>query len=723
MWPTPEGGGTRPADASLAAAAREASPRPSSSRQTSPTGSARRSRWRAFSGSSYSKRANLADTKRRRRWGLTLRSTLAKLTSGVVKKSTISASKAMKADPASDRVGQPASEPAKNASARSERKAASRQQSAKADVVAATDAVASAGAPANPAPNLRPTASMLSHRASQGGAAAATLPAAPHLTVPDSQPKAARSGGKRAKLADGASLKKRRRAADAAVDSLCATCANPPPGPRPPPAAAAPSKPSVAAPSKPVAAAPKPLQATRSSPRLGAASAPPSDLKPQQPPELDSLPLAAQKPPRPASTSMLSPRPANPAPNLRPTASMLSHRASHGGAAVERGEVGSAPPKAVARPTKDAAPNLRPTASMLSHRANKGGAQPAQPSQTSPRAPASGSAAMQPVRGAPASPRLAARSAALPPASALPSASAKASAKASAERCDRCDGPHPSAVCPHYKKSRGNHPDEQKGSGLRGLGAPSRKLLLRRGRVASQPGDGSCLFHSLRHGLLQLDGRGGKVPSSQGLRAELAGWIARNANTKLAETPLSLWVKWDSGLSTREYASRMSRRGWGGGIEMAACSHVMACSVWVYEERRSGSGRAFERISAFDAPGGRGGDKGRVIHVLYRGSCHYDAYQPEGAELSEALSRAAAHGQRSASAPPARHSSALAQAHGRGQGHTPQPRQPLHSPIFKRGGGNSPGHSGGRRSGGAYGGGRGGGGGRRHGGGGGQWRR
>jgi len=69
------------------------------------------------------------------------------------------------------------------------------------------------------------------------------------------------------------------------------------------------------------------------------------------------------------------------------------------------------------------------------------------------------------------------------------------------------------------------------------------------------------------------------------------------------------------------YASRMSVSGWGGGIEMAACSRMNKVNVHVYEaDRRSGG---YKRISCFDYRGAH-----TTVHVLYRGGVHYDALVP-----------------------------------------------------------------------------------------------
>ena len=82
--------------------------------------------------------------------------------------------------------------------------------------------------------------------------------------------------------------------------------------------------------------------------------------------------------------------------------------------------------------------------------------------------------------------------------------------------CDRCDGKHETARCPHFKKERDKHRDAQKGKGPE-MGAPGGNFVLRRARVVPQPGDGSCLFHSMSYGL----GSG----SASSLRREIGRFI------------------------------------------------------------------------------------------------------------------------------------------------------------------------------------------------------
>merc|ERR1719296_84636 len=141
------------------------------------------------------------------------------------------------------------------------------------------------------------------------------------------------------------------------------------------------------------------------------------------------------------------------------------------------------------------------------------------------------------------------------------------------------------------------------------LGRDSEKVV-RRGQVYPQPGDGSCLFHSLCFGLTKQAGFPHK--NAPRLRQELMDFITRNVKLEIAGDTLEEWIKWDTASNVREYTSRMRHSGWGGGIEMAACSILHQINVHVYEGRRRGE---FERISCFDAPK----RTQRTINVLYKG--------------------------------------------------------------------------------------------------------
>eukprot|EP01036_Dinobryon_divergens_P028311 gene28311-37242_t len=174
-----------------------------------------------------------------------------------------------------------------------------------------------------------------------------------------------------------------------------------------------------------------------------------------------------------------------------------------------------------------------------------------------------------------------------------------------------CDGKHETDDCPYYKKKREDHPDAQR-NGTHKLGGTSLLPggLIMRAKVMRQPGDGSCLFHSMSYGL------GSGINASR-LRSEICTFIQNNPELKISDTPLKDWVRWDSGSSVSEYARTMSRGSWGGGIEMACLSQLKGCNVHVYERSALG----FKRISAFDHPDNP--QSKPVVRVLYCGGIHY----------------------------------------------------------------------------------------------------
>jgi len=191
----------------------------------------------------------------------------------------------------------------------------------------------------------------------------------------------------------------------------------------------------------------------------------------------------------------------------------------------------------------------------------------------------------------------------------------KAPAKSGTGPCDKCDGPHDTDACPHFKKSRDKHKDAWDRYGKDGAGADggAGQHVVRSAKVVSQPGDGSCLFHSLAYGL--------RFSSAGKLRAEIADYIAANPTAEVADNPIKDWVLWDSGLDTTSYARSM-RAGsrWGGAVELAICAKVHRVRVDVYERSRAG----FVRISSFEGDGGPGAG---TVNLLYGGRVHYDALQ------------------------------------------------------------------------------------------------
>jgi len=105
--------------------------------------------------------------------------------------------------------------------------------------------------------------------------------------------------------------------------------------------------------------------------------------------------------------------------------------------------------------------------------------------------------------------------------------------------CDKCDGKHATEKCPFFKKERDTHPDAQKNF-YQKLGGGKSSLpgqMITRANIIRQPGDGSCLFHSMSYGL------GGDANATK-LRAEICAFITANPDFKICETPLSDWIKW-----------------------------------------------------------------------------------------------------------------------------------------------------------------------------------
>mmetsp|Transcript_28562 Transcript_28562/g.50856 ORF Transcript_28562/g.50856 Transcript_28562/m.50856 type:complete len:621 (-) Transcript_28562:46-1908(-) len=191
-------------------------------------------------------------------------------------------------------------------------------------------------------------------------------------------------------------------------------------------------------------------------------------------------------------------------------------------------------------------------------------------------------------------------------------------------RCDKCDQAHPTEQCPFFKGGRDKHKDAWVNYGRKHpleMGTSGGNFVLKRARHIRQPGDGSCLFHSLSFGLKSI-GINGYDNSAMSLRRAIANFIHRNASLEIAGDTIEEWVKWDSESSVKSYASRMSVSGWGGGIEMAACSRLKGVNIHVYQHKRG----EYHRISCFDAPNASRHTK--TIHILYVGGMHYDALAP-----------------------------------------------------------------------------------------------
>ena len=196
----------------------------------------------------------------------------------------------------------------------------------------------------------------------------------------------------------------------------------------------------------------------------------------------------------------------------------------------------------------------------------------------------------------------------------------------SCEPCDKCDGAHATSACPYFNgKVRENHKDalhgyirvkKQKELGAGNHIASHTDVLQNvQGKVIGQPGDGSCLFHSLACGL------GGGM-TARILRKEIEDYICAHPDEDLHESAIKEWVQWDSGNTVTTYTEMMlNSNKWGGAIEIAVCAHMKGVQIDVYERNSNG---LFKRISSFKPSTAPTNSKSK-INVLYGGRCHYDA--------------------------------------------------------------------------------------------------
>jgi len=149
-------------------------------------------------------------------------------------------------------------------------------------------------------------------------------------------------------------------------------------------------------------------------------------------------------------------------------------------------------------------------------------------------------------------------------------------------------------------------------------------FVLEEARVVRQPGDGGCLFHSMAYGLDQGFQRG----SARSLRAAIVAHMQKNPKLRISETALEDWVKWDAGSTVAAYAQKMARgECWGGGIEMAACSHLKQVNIHVYTanvHQEKGHG-GYRRVAQFDHQGADVATDVQTICLLYQGGIHFDA--------------------------------------------------------------------------------------------------
>ena len=153
---------------------------------------------------------------------------------------------------------------------------------------------------------------------------------------------------------------------------------------------------------------------------------------------------------------------------------------------------------------------------------------------------------------------------------------------------------------------------------LAGSDAPL--VVLHCQQVWRQPGDGSCLFHSLAKFT---------TPTSTAARerVRLMRHLVQPPDMRVAGNPGSDWVRYDSGLTLAQYTNSMATAGWGGGLELITFAHAEARPVQVFE-RILGRPGSYRCIAEFRAPHVGAASP---CTLVYQGRMHYDVLLPDEA--------------------------------------------------------------------------------------------
>ena len=150
-------------------------------------------------------------------------------------------------------------------------------------------------------------------------------------------------------------------------------------------------------------------------------------------------------------------------------------------------------------------------------------------------------------------------------------------------RCDRCDGPHSTWLCPYFKKCRSSHSDAQPmPQSERPSAGPPLALMRCSGRLHEVEADNHCLYHSVGLGKDHL-GRAG--PRGVAMRRCLARWMQGRGEHRFGSAQLVDWVKWETGnrMQYEQYCEMMAvSTQWGGAPEIAATALKEQVSVWVW---------------------------------------------------------------------------------------------------------------------------------------------
>ena len=146
------------------------------------------------------------------------------------------------------------------------------------------------------------------------------------------------------------------------------------------------------------------------------------------------------------------------------------------------------------------------------------------------------------------------------------------------------------------------------------------------------PGDNSCLFHTVRHGLKKL---GRAMLPCEMFRAAVTVWMMAHPTTRIGTSELAEWVRWEVMGRVRfpDYCTQMGKpRGqWGGTPEIASMATKEEVNIWVWTpcEHRAGY---FVRGAIFE-----GGDGSARIDICRVRMSHYEYLEIDDAVLNAQL--------------------------------------------------------------------------------------
>eukprot|EP00929_Paragymnodinium_shiwhaense_P000177 TRINITY_DN100421_c0_g1_i1.p1 TRINITY_DN100421_c0_g1~~TRINITY_DN100421_c0_g1_i1.p1 ORF type:complete len:543 (+),score=77.38 TRINITY_DN100421_c0_g1_i1:176-1804(+) len=194
--------------------------------------------------------------------------------------------------------------------------------------------------------------------------------------------------------------------------------------------------------------------------------------------------------------------------------------------------------------------------------------------------------------------------------------------------CAKCDEGHHEDECPHFAGRRDDWETwaKRKGAlmeqgGEDGDGqAGDTKTVEVTGEVVVQPGDGSCLFHSLAYNMKKMGmGSGSLDARGPRLRQAVAKYLAEHADETVAGTSFRDYILWDRGLTIEEYLKDMADSSiWGGAVEIAAFIRMERLNVQIYDPiGRTGK---FRRVLSFEYAPSSG-----KCSIVWSGKYHYDA--------------------------------------------------------------------------------------------------